>query len=304
MKLSSILTPSFRALGQELHLHVEICGGRLVVLSPMWRKALSTDSQFCRAAVANGYLTDAQMQRAARHYRLGATRQGGVIFWQIDAEGNTYDGKVMYYADDCHRSHQHHPTWVSTLLARRYRWPDRDRMTTRHCFFGLHLLAAPNPLSHQIREMSAIRGQENNPLSRRVCIVESEKSAVILSAHFPGPVWLATGGLGNVQPDKFRPLRGRRVILFPDTDVDGKTYTTWYQAAQQVMQQPFWESSPPITVSPLLELHATREQKQRKIDLVDFLLESNENAAFKRPLFSLHSPRMQPPNDTKGNVKM
>ena len=38
-----------------------------------------------------------------------------------------------------------------------------------------------------------------------------------------------------------------------------------------VMQQPFWEDSPPIRVSPILEIHASPSQKARKIDLVDFL---------------------------------
>jgi hypothetical protein len=77
--------------------------------------------------------------------------------------------------------------------------------------------------------------------------------------------------MGNVQVEKFRPLRGNKVIMFPDTDLEGKTFTAWYNAAQYVMQQPFWEGSPPIYVSPLLEQQATAEQKQDKIDLVDFL---------------------------------
>lgn len=249
MKLNEVLTPSFRDLGRELGLTVEVCGGRLVVTAPMWRRALSVESQFCRALVGSGYLTDEQMRRAAHRYRLGATLKGGVIFWQIDAEGQIYDGKVMYYREDCHRDKQHNPTWVSTLLTRRYRWADAKQMTTRHCLFGLHLL----------REGGV------------VCVVESEKSAVILSEVFPQHLWMATGGMGNVQPDKFRPLRGHRVIMFPDTDPEGKTFSRWYEAAQVVMRQPFWEGSPPIAVSPLLERHASPEQKAAKIDLVDFM---------------------------------
>jgi hypothetical protein len=109
--------------------------------------------------------------------------------------------------------------------------------------------------------------------TKTICVVEAEKSAVILSARYPEYVWLAAGGLGEVQTDKFRALRGRKVVMFPDTDPDGIAYRRWYEAAQLVMQQPFWEDSPPIYVSPLLEQQATAEQKQRKIDLVDFLFE-------------------------------
>lgn len=265
MKLSEVLTPSFRLLGRELGLKVEVFEGRLVIIAPMWRKAMSTKSQFCHAVVSAGYLTEAQMQRAARRYRLGCTRLGGVIFWQIAADGDIYDGKVMYYQEDCHRDKLRHPTWVSTLLAHRNRWADAERMTTRHCFFGTHLL----------RDSC---NSFNSLLKKNIAVVESEKSAVILSEHFPQHVWLATGGQGNVQTYKFRPLRGHRVILFPDTDPDGKTFKAWYEAALLVMQQPFWEDSPPISVSPLLEQHATTEQKRRKIDLVDFLFEGHTDS--------------------------
>jgi hypothetical protein len=215
------------------------------------------ESVFCRALVAAGYLSEQQMQHAAHRYRLGATAKGGVIFWQIGADDDLCDGKVMYYQTDCHRDHQHHPTWVSTLLTRRYQWADSQRMTSRHCLFGLHLLAAARAAT--------------------IAVVEAEKTAVILSELFPDQLWLATGGLGNVQTDKFRPLRRHKVVLFPDTDPEGKAFQAWWEAARTVMQQPFWEGSPPIRVSSLLELHASADQKRRKIDLVDFLYESSSS---------------------------
>lgn len=248
----------------------------------LWRQCLSINSEFCDAVVRSGLLTWEQMLHAACRYCLGATRQRGVIFWQIDREGCVHDGKVMYYREDCHRDKTRHPTWVSTLLGRRYRWADAERMTTRHCWFGGHLLMSDvgGRMSEVGGQMSEVGGQMSEVGSRRdevggrradVAVVESEKSAVILSEWAPEFVWLATGGLGNVQPEMFRPLRGHRVTLFPDTDPDGTTFRRWYEAAQRVMQQPFWEDSPPIRVSPLLEQKATEEEKGRKIDLVDFL---------------------------------
>ena len=63
----------------------------------LWQQRLSTASEFCRAVVSNGYLTEEQMQRAAQRYRLGASRDGGVIFWQIDECDLLRDGKIMHY---------------------------------------------------------------------------------------------------------------------------------------------------------------------------------------------------------------
>ena len=264
----------------------------------LWRECQSIKSQFCEAVVRAGYLTWEQMVSAACRYRLGATRQGGVIFWQIDQEERVRDGKVMYYGPDCHRlkDKEHHPTWVSALLRQRDPFPNSPHETS-HCFFGTHLLTENCFKGHtEITEITERpKGQieitERFPTSyaqpvpealsvisvisvcpkKSVCVVEAEKTAVIMSELYPEYVWLAAGGLGEVQVEKFRPLRGHKVVLFPDTDSDGIAFRRWSEAATLVMNQVFWEDSPPIRVSPLLETHATPEQKQAKIDLIDFL---------------------------------
>lgn len=229
----------------------------------LWKKCMSINSQFCKAVVSADYLSWEQMVCAACRYRLGASKQGGVIFWQIDQEERVRDGKVMYYGPDCHRQKDkaHHPTWVSALLRRRDPFPNAPHETS-HCFFGLHLISHSSLLTPHS--------------SKSVAIVEAEKTAVILSEHYPQCIWLATGGLGEVQLEKFRPLRDHRVIMFPDTDPDGTAFRRWSEAATAVMQQPFWEDSPPIRVSPILELHATSAQKAAKIDLVDFLFSTTD----------------------------
>ena len=143
MKISEIATSSFRRIGRGLGYEVEMFNGQLVVYAPKWRRALSAESQFCKALLANGYLTERQLQRAVWQYRLGATKTGRVIFWQINEHDEICEGKVMSYLPDCHRDKRHNPTWVGHLLSLRYGW---GRLPSRHCFFGLHLLGRP-PLS-------------------------------------------------------------------------------------------------------------------------------------------------------------
>ena len=328
---------SLKAIGRDLGLEVSVRDGELLThplpsmvssQQMMWRKSLTINSSFCRAVVRTGYLSWQQMVDAVCRYRLGGTRSGRVIFWQIDNDERVCDGKVMSFAPNCHRRKEYSPTWVSALLTIRHGGKLEEDMA-RHCLFGLHLL---HPRNAWLVEQSIsacgneppratnssanadaafaqrchttddwqqrprlatndgceiLRGE--SPASqaafaqrchttddwqqRPVAVVEAEKTAVILSAYYPQYVWLATGGLYEVQPEKFRPLKGRRVILFPDADPDGKAYAYWYKAAQTVMAQPYWEGSPPIRVSALLEQHATPEQKGRKIDLVEFITE-------------------------------
>ena len=261
---------SFRSVGESLGLKVEMFEDRLVVCAPFWKRALSTDSTFCDALVACGILTQKQMEHAARRYRLGASKSRGVIFWQIDHEERIHNGKIMYYRDDCHRDKEHKPTWVSYLLQKRHRFPDNPPCS--HTLFGLHLLPSNSPLGPgPFRRFSQKLTSGARP---RCAVVEAEKTAVILSEMYPQYLWLATGGLGETQPEKFRPLRGCEVILFPDTDPDGIAFKRWTDAAAEVNRQLWWEGCPKICVSDLLERCATPEQKCRKIDLADFYLET------------------------------
>lgn len=281
VKLQEILTPSFRSIGAELGLHVEIFDSRLVTWPPQWRQALSPDSTFCKALVTNDILTEPQMLRAVLRYRLGCTRSGGVIFWQINQQEETYDGKIMYYRPDCHRDKNHNPNWVSAILTKRYGW---EKGTTRHCFFGLHQLSnspfgytdAVKIIDERYEPLGGVGGDEGvcPQCDRPIALVEAEKTAVIMSEIYPQYIWLAAGGLGEVQPDKFRPLRGRKLILFPDTDPKGIAFKRWNDAATLVQQQLFWENSPPIYVSDLLEKRSSEDQKARKIDLADYYLET------------------------------
>lgn len=233
------------------------------VTARLWQRCLSIRNQFCDAVVATGLLTWDQMLHSACRYCIGSSKKGGVIFWQIDTDGRVHDGKVMYYTADCHRNKLEalHPIWVSYILRRHNRFSGAKH-TSSHCFFGLHQL------------IPIFESQREELMQKSVIIVEAEKTAFVLSELYPQYIWLAAGGLYEVQTDKFRPLRGHKVLMMPDTDPECKAFKHWSKAAQDVMQSIFWEDSPPIHVSALLEQKATPDQKRRKIDLLDYLAEN------------------------------
>lgn len=215
-------------------------------------RSLSLDSVFCRSAVSAGYLTESQLRHAASRYRLGASKDGGVIFWEIDDQQQVHTGKIMYYQPDCHRDKNHNPTWVHSLL--------KDKLPAnyelQHCLFGLNLLTSD--FSH---------------LPSAVCIVESEKTAVIMSILRPEGTWMSCGGLQMFKPELLAPLVNHKVVVFPDTDETGEAYKQWLDILQQAAKTyPFRY---PLRISRLLEDHATPEQKARKIDIVDYLFHTD-----------------------------
>lgn len=213
-------------------------------------QTISTDTVFCRSLVSEGYLTERQMLHAADRYRLGRSKDGAVIFWEIDEQQQIRDGKLMYYHANCHRDKDRNATWVTSLLKRQKKLSmifDAER-----CLFGLHLLPS-------------------DPATT-VIVVEAEKTAVICSELYPGAVWMASGGLTMLNAAKLQPLRDYRVILFPDTDEHGDTFKQWKEVADAA--QEFFKY--PIRVSPILEDNATQEQKIAKIDIVDFIFKKGE----------------------------
>ena len=138
------------------------------------------------------------VRRVYDDYRLGATRDGGVIFWQIGADGRARAGKIMHYNADGHRTG--HPDWVHAVLKRRGRYPP-DYQPPK-CLFGEHLLPQrPDDV---------------------VCLVEGEKTAVACAARYPDCLWLATGGCSMLTAERLACLEGRRVFVWPDSGMLAK----------------------------------------------------------------------------------
>lgn len=106
------------------------------------------------------------------------------------------------------------------------------------CFFGEHLL--------------------NEDPRKPIAIVESEKTALIASCFMDKYIWLACGGKGMLGKEKCKVLQNRSVTLFPDL----KAYDEWKIKANELG----------FNISDILERKATTEQKEKGLDLADFLI--------------------------------
>ena len=146
-------------------------------------------------------LSQQLLQLVYQDYLIGATRRGNVIFWQIDRQGQVHGGHIMQYRIDGHRDG--FQGWTHVPMIRAGLLPPDWQL--HQCLFGEHLLS---------RRTDA-----------HVCLVESEKTALIMAAYQPEHLWLATAGSSGLQPERLKCLTNRRVTLFPDSGC----YDKWSQ---------------------------------------------------------------------------
>ncbi len=133
-------------------------------------------------------------------YNIGATKDGGVVFWQLDYDYTIRAGKIMYYSKDGHREGVN---WIHSKQK-------IENFNLVQCFFGEHLLG------------------DNK--EARVYIVESEKTALIAHAFYPDIIWLAAGSIHGLKSQrKMKVLHGRDVKLYPDTGA----FDLWNKIAEE-----------------------------------------------------------------------
>ncbi len=185
-------------------------------------------------------------------YHLGITRGGHVIFWYVDKDGVVRMGKVMSYAANGHRDKSVTPLSILRELSRCGKL--QADYVIKKTLFGEHLLRYPAYAENVIG------------------IVESEKSAVVCSLCFPNVLWMATGSKGNLQDERMSAVKERKVILFPDTDVDGQAYSQWHKRVGELNAKG-WN----IQVCNYLEQVATSKQREAKIDIADLLIDDLSN---------------------------
>ena len=132
------------------------------------------------------------------NYVLGTSQDDrGVIFPYIDQNGNIISLKHMQYNRETGRRKD-------------YIYYENPKHRFDLCLFGLHLIRANK--------------------TQDIAIVESEKTACLMSSFLPTFTWLACGGSNGLNERKLRVLRARNVMLFPDHN----KYEEWVEKAKSL----------------------------------------------------------------------
>jgi hypothetical protein len=194
-------------------------------------------------------------------FNIGTAKiwNGATIFWQVDNKQKVRSGKIVLY-DILTGKRSKKITWVHSVLKLK-------NYNLKQCFFGAHLVNRP----------------ENK--GKTIGIVESEKTAIISAGYFPNMIWLASGSAEGINEYKLRALKGRKVILYPDTSTDSKMFNKWEQKAIEFG----------LEVSTFLEDNTTAEEKAEGLDIADFLIkkpppvinENENNAIPEQDAYSL-----------------
>jgi hypothetical protein len=179
-----------------------------------------------------------QTMQAVNMYNIGTSKfwSGATVFWQMDVNGEIRTGKIIHY-DPITGKRTKEPTnriqWVHSALK-------LENFNLQQCFFGEHLIKRSN---------------------KPIAIVESEKTAVIASLYLPRFTWIAAGAKNGLNRLKCEVLKGKQVVLYPDL----KCYDDWNKEAKKLSDIFSY------TISDLLEKKATNEEREKGLDLADYL---------------------------------
>jgi len=182
------------------------------------------------------HYSEDEVKNTFEKYQVGTANMfnGSTVFWQIDNTGNVHTGKIMAYdsstGNRIKNKHITSITWVHCKLK-------IPKDSIRQCLFGLHLL---------------------NETTKQIAIVESEKTALIMSIEFPQHTWMSTGSLHGFKYEYLEPLKNYKIIAFPDKG----GYSKWEEKTVALNEKGF-----NIEVSEFLE----KAEYEDGWDLVDVI---------------------------------
>ena len=225
---------------------------KYIMASTLLNVEQSTLVRWIRTGIRWDTVQRKRIDEVLNHYAIGCSRQGMTVFWQMDERGQLRTGKMMRYRKDGHRdkSQGYNFDWIHAALCRTRKTydsegniiaegplphpelynPDKQEMVS--CYFGLHLLDK----------------YRRKDIDQTVCIVESEKTALLMAIAYgnhTNQVWMACGGLENINRDKLKPLidQRRKILLYPDRDGIKK----WQQKAEQLHYDRVIVDTTPVT---------------------------------------------------------
>lgn len=161
-------------------------------------------------------------------YKLGRFYDNGIIFPYFYTDSHLCTAKIMWYDDDLHRVHEGkkaYPKYFHNLIYTiENGWGHYD-LNTYDTDDDMNDIIVP----FKLKLCLFGHNQIINDKTKTICLVESEKTAVIMSIVFPEYIWVASGGKTLIQDYKFLFFTGRKCLVFPDLSEDDNVYQYWLE---------------------------------------------------------------------------
>lgn len=140
--------------------------------------------------------SDFEVNQAIQKYSIGTSKhwRGATVFWQIDNLKNVRHGKILQYVPETGKRYK--DVNGKALIHSVRAILQLKNFNLCQCLFGLQLI--------------------NDSLRKTIAIVESEKTAVIMSLFKPEYIWLSTGGKGFLKYEMLTPIKQFKIVAFPD----------------------------------------------------------------------------------------
>lgn len=229
------------------------------------------------------------VERIISQYYLGTVcngyRTGAITFPFIDISGNIKAVQVKQFDQENHTTGT---DFLHAIIEKDYKknneiipgWLNayNQNEIKVSCLFGEHLLH-----KYQV-----------NPLA----LVEAPKTAIYSTLYFGFPddpeklLWLAVYNLSSLNVEKCKALQGRHVYLFPDLSKEGKAYSLWSKKAVELSKL---LPRTRFIVSDLLEKNATEIERNKGLDLADYLIKQDWRKFSKKPIDTLNQIHREEP---------
>lgn len=159
------------------------------------------------------HFSNEEIKSTILKYLIGTSDywNGSTIFWQVNQYEEILTGKIMLFEVDSGKRVKkpyNHINWMHRIL----KISDYE---LQQCLFGLHLI--------------------NEHKEQTIALVESEKTAIIMSLFLPDYIWIATGSKGNFKKELLEPIKDFLIIAYPDKS----EYEDWNRKSGQLRQEGF-----------------------------------------------------------------
>lgn len=161
-----------------------------------------------------------EVENCIAKFNIGTSKHwdGATVFWQINQTQKVHTGKIILFDENTGKRVKipfPHINWVHKKI-------NKDKYNLKQCLFGLH----------QLKSSIAIPLQYN---CNTIAIVESEKTAIIMSLFIPEYLWMATGSKQNLRLQLLEPIKKENIVVYPDKG----EFEDWNKKVIELQKQGF-----------------------------------------------------------------